>query len=111
MKQDPFNLDCLSLYVSCLSQMGKSNELFVLAHDLVDKFPQKAFSFYAIATYYFTIGKYLEARNYYSKATMMDPNFGAAWIGFAHSFSLEEEHDQALSAYSTAARILPGYFV
>jgi anaphase-promoting complex subunit 6 len=40
---------------------------------------------------------------------MMDPHFGPAWIGFAHSFAAEGEHEQAISAYTTAARLFQGY--
>jgi anaphase-promoting complex subunit 6 len=39
---------------------------------------------------------------------MMDAHFGPAWIGFAHTFAAEGEHDQAISAYSTAARLFMG---
>lgn len=38
----------------------------------------------------------------------MDSHFGPAWIGFAHTFAAEGEHDQAISAYSTAARLFQG---
>ena len=38
----------------------------------------------------------------------MDPHFGPAWIGFAHTFAAEGEHDQAISAYATAARLFQG---
>lgn len=38
----------------------------------------------------------------------MDPNFGPAWIGFAHTFAVEGEHEQAISAYSTAGRLFQG---
>jgi anaphase-promoting complex subunit 6 len=54
------------------------------------------------------INKVAEARRYFSKASMMDPHFGPAWIGFAHTFAAENEHDQAISAYSTAARLFMG---
>ena len=58
--------------------------------------------------YYFSIDKIAEARRYFSKASMMDAHFGPAWIGFAHTFAAEGEHDQAISAYSTAARLFMG---
>lgn len=38
----------------------------------------------------------------------MDPQFGAAWLGFGHSFAMDGEHDQAISAYSTSARLFQG---
>lgn len=39
----------------------------------------------------------------------MDPRFGPAWIAFAHTFALEGEHDHAVTAYSTCARMFTGY--
>ncbi|VVA95791.1 unnamed protein product [Arabis nemorensis] len=41
-------------------------------------------------------------------ATSMDGSFSAAWIGFGNSFAAQEEGDQAMSAYRTAARLFPG---
>lgn len=38
----------------------------------------------------------------------MDPRFGPAWIAFAHTFALEGEHDHAVTAYSTCARMFVG---
>ena len=49
-----------------------------------------------------------EARRFFSKASLMDPHSPAAWIGFAHTFAAEGEHDQAIAAYSTAARLFQG---
>lgn len=39
----------------------------------------------------------------------MDPRFGPAWIAFAHTFAMEGEHDHAVTAYSTCARMFAGY--
>ena len=39
----------------------------------------------------------------------MDPRFGPAWIAFAHTFAMEGEHDHAVTAYSTCARMFTGY--
>lgn len=41
----------------------------------------------------------------------MDPRFGAAWVAFGHSFALENEHEHAITAYSTCARMFAGYVV
>lgn len=38
----------------------------------------------------------------------MDPRFGPAWIAFGHTFALEGEHDHAVTAYSTCARMFTG---
>lgn len=107
-QEDSHNLECITLYIVCLNELEDSNELFRISHLLVDLYPLNAVPWFGVATYYLCIGNYQDARTYFSKATAIDPSFGSAWIGFAHSFSLEEEHDQALAAYSTAARLLQG---
>ena len=42
MKNDPYNGACLPIHVSCLIELEKPNELFHLAHKLVDLFPDWA---------------------------------------------------------------------
>jgi anaphase-promoting complex subunit 6 len=44
-----------------------------------------------------------------SKTSLMDPRLGPAWIAFAHTFAFEGEHDHAVTAYSTCARMFTGY--
>ncbi|KAH0001726.1 anaphase control protein cut9, partial [Aureobasidium melanogenum] len=80
----------------------------LLSHDLADTHPEEACTWLAVGTYYLSINRIPEARGYFSKASLMDPHFGPAWIGFAHTFAAEGEHDQAISAYSTAARLFQG---
>lgn len=46
--------------------------------------------------------------NFNSKTSLMDPRFGPAWIAFAHTFAMEGEHDHAVTAYSTCARMFTG---
>jgi len=84
------------------------NALFLISHDLADNQPEEPCTWLAVGIYYLVINKVAEARRYFSKASMMDPHFGPAWIGFAHTFAAEGEHDQAISAYSTAARLFMG---
>ncbi|RIB10339.1 hypothetical protein C2G38_2206415 [Gigaspora rosea] len=38
----------------------------------------------------------------------MDSHCGPAWVGFGPTFAIESEHDQAITAYSTAANLYPG---
>jgi len=39
----------------------------------------------------------------------MNQYFAPAWLAFGHTFAVEKEHDQAISAYATSARLIPGY--
>ena len=43
-----------------------------------------------------------------SKATNLDGTLPPAWIGFGNAFAAQEEGDQAMLAYRTAARLFPG---
>ncbi|KAI1813974.1 anaphase-promoting complex subunit cut9 [Poronia punctata] len=108
LQQDKYNFSIYPLHLACLYELKMKNVLFLIAHDLADNHPEEPCSWLAVGIYYFAIDKIAEARRYFSKASMMDAHFGPAWIGFAHTFAAEGEHDQAISAYSTAARLFMG---
>ncbi|KAL2315128.1 Anaphase-promoting complex subunit cut9 [Schizosaccharomyces pombe] len=105
---DPYNLDVYPLHLASLHESGEKNKLYLISNDLVDRHPEKAVTWLAVGIYYLCVNKISEARRYFSKSSTMDPQFGPAWIGFAHSFAIEGEHDQAISAYTTAARLFQG---
>lgn len=110
LQEDKYNFAIYPVHLACLYELKLKNLLFLAAHDLADTHPEEPCTWLAVGTYYFAIGKdkIPEARRYFSKASMMDAHFGPAWIGFAHTFAAEGEHDQAISAYSTAARLFMG---
>ncbi|KAK4995086.1 anaphase-promoting complex subunit Cut9 [Elasticomyces elasticus] len=120
LERDPHNVAIIPLHVAVLHALSEKNALFLIAHDLADSAPSEPSTWLAVGVYYLTLSqqghsnasatsnKIPEARRYFSKASLMDPYFGPAWIGFAHTFALEGEHDQAISAYSTAARLFQG---
>lgn len=100
------------------------SKLFLLAHDLVENEPDDAISWYAVGMWYFSGKRWEESRRYFgfvllspqrlaliwdcSKSVLIDSRFGPAWIAFAHSYAYEGEHDQAITAYSTALRHFQG---
>ena len=105
----PSHPSTLTLHIACLQHLKKlKSSLFMLAHTLVQSDPNNSLSWYAVGVYYFLGGKYQDSRRYFSKSSLMDPRFQPAWIGFAHSFALEGEHDQAIIAYSTCSRLFQG---
>ncbi|KAK2068156.1 hypothetical protein P8C59_002814 [Phyllachora maydis] len=106
--EDQYNFSAYPVHLACLYELRKVNSLFLIAHQLADAHPEQACTYHAIGVYYFSIDRIAEARRFFSKASMMNANFGPAWIGFAHTFAVEGEHDQAISAYSTAARLFQG---
>ncbi|KAL8770464.1 MAG: hypothetical protein Q9209_003890 [Squamulea sp. 1 TL-2023] len=105
---DQYNFSFLPLHLACLHELHQPNTLFLLAHRLADTYPDEPATWLAVGVYYLSISQIAEARRFFSKASMMNPHFGPAWIGFAHTFALEGEHDQAVSAYGTAARLFQG---
>ncbi len=108
LANDKYNFTITPIHLACLYELGEQHKLFLLAHDLADSHPSEPCSWLAVGTYYLYIGRIAESRRYFSKASQMDAHFGPAWIGFAHTFAAEGEHDQAISAYSTAARLFQG---
>lgn len=108
LESDPYNFSALPVHLAALFELKETNALFLLSHDLADTHPEEPCTWLAVGTYYLAINRIPEARGYFSKASLMDPHFGPAWIGFAHTFAAEGEHDQAISAYSTAARLFQG---
>lgn len=105
---DEYNFSIYPLHLACLHELGQTNTLFLLSHRLADLHPDEPETWLAVGVYYLSISQIAEARRFFSKASMIDPHFGPAWIGFAHTFAAEGEHDQAISAYSTAARLFQG---
>lgn len=108
LKRDPLNPKVLPIYISCLHELRLSNKLFLLSHDLAEKNPKSCITWFCVATYYIVLDRIPEARKFFSKSSIIDPTFAPAWLGFAHTYALEGEQDQAISAYSTAARFFPG---
>jgi len=108
LENDPYNFEALPVHLACLYEEHETNALFLLSHDLADTHPDEPATWLAVGTYYMSINSIAQARSYFSKASLMDPHFGPAWVGFAHTFAAEGEHDQAISAYSTAARLFQG---
>ncbi|QPG75092.1 hypothetical protein FOA43_002433 [Brettanomyces nanus] len=108
MDQNEWNLQIMPNYLSCLYETGGKNELFLSAHKLAENYPNNYITWLAIGIYYFAIGRTNDARLFFSKASILNPSFGPAWIGFAHTFAVEGEHEQAISAYATASRLFPG---
>ena len=108
LETDEYNFSIYPLHLACLHELAQINALFLLSHRLADLHPDEPATWLAVGVYYLSISQIAEARRFFSKASMMDPHFGPAWIGFAHTFAVEGEHDQAISAYSTAARLFQG---
>ncbi|KAI0393423.1 anaphase-promoting complex subunit cut9 [Xylariaceae sp. FL0594] len=108
LEEDKYNFSMYPLHLACLYELKMKNDLFLIAHDLAEKHPKEPCTWLAVGIYYFSIGSIPDARRYFSKASMMDSHFGPAWIGFAHTFAAEGEHDQAIAAYATAARLFMG---
>ena len=118
----------MPLHLACMYHLKHlHSKLFLLAHEMVESEPENPISWYAVGVWYLSHKNWVSARQYFrsvrpllimhpfiltriahSKTSLMDPRFGPAWIAFGHTFSNEGEHDHAVTAYSTAARMFPG---
>lgn len=108
LKDDELNFATLPTYLACLHELGQKNKLYLFSHKLAENYSKRPITWLAVGVYYLSTGKISEARKFFSRASSINPNFSQAWIGFAHTFAAEGEHDQAIAAYSTASRFFPG---
>ncbi|EAU85567.2 cell division control protein 16 [Coprinopsis cinerea okayama7 len=109
MSLTSIHVPTLPLHIACMYHLNHlHSKLFLLAHEMVDREPENPLSWYAVGVWYLTNGKWSQARAYLSKTTLMDPRFAPAWAAFGHTFALEAEHEHAVTAYSTCARIFAG---
>ncbi|GAA6010469.1 hypothetical protein JCM11491_006953 [Sporobolomyces phaffii] len=109
VKLHPSHRPTLPIHLACMQQIpNMRSRLFLLAHEMVDNEPDDAISWYAVGLWYFAGRRWEESRRFFGKSVLIDPRFGPAWLAYAHSFAFEGEHDQAITAYSTAHRHLSG---
>lgn len=108
MQLDPSYTLSLPIHIACMYYLPRLRPaLFLLAHKLTEADPDSCEAWYAVGVWYASASRWTEARRYFSKSSLLDPRFAPSWIAFGHSFSLEGESDQAITAYSTAARKFP----
>ncbi|GJP52697.1 hypothetical protein CLOM_g11789, partial [Closterium sp. NIES-68] len=108
---DPHDIRCIPTHLAAAVHMGRRNELFRAAHQLVDDHPNSALAWFAVACYYYCIRQHDQARRFFCKATTINPAFAPAWMGFGHTYAAQEETDQAMVAYRTAVRLFTGFHV
>lgn len=98
----------LPIHIACIYHLKNLRPaLFMLAHRLTELDTESPVSWYAVGTWYAATRRWADARRYFSKASLLDPRFAPSWIAFGHTFALEGESDQAITAYSTASRLFP----
>lgn len=105
---DRYNFAVIPLHFAAMYELRQVNAIYLFSHELADAHPDEPATWFAVGTHYLASNKVAEARRYFSKSSTMDQYYGPAWVGFAHTFAEEGEHDQAVSAYSTAARLYQG---
>ena len=111
MKQDSYHFPTILIHIPCCIITNATKDLYTLGHDLVKHFPTLPISWYAVSAYYFSTSKHAQARRYLTKSINLDAHFAHSHLLFGLSFTSEGEHDQAIAAFSHAARYLRGSHV
>ncbi|VDL63108.1 unnamed protein product [Hymenolepis diminuta] len=136
LEDDPLNPECLPVHISILKMLEKTNDLFALANQLVNIYPKSAIAWFATGTYCLSTRKHdlakrhlrqtilifnpnsflcdrvegtcsnISSVNINKKATQEDRRFGYAWLALGHAHAADNEHDQAIAAYCTAAQVI-----
>lgn len=111
LNADQYCLRIYPSYVSTLYEMKDYKELYKVAYSLSDMLNSHPVASHAIGMYYMANKRISEARHYFSEASLADPGFVPAWLGFARTFVIESEHEQAITAYTTVSRLFPGFYL
>lgn len=98
--------ECIILRIHCLTMLKDSRSLLELGHQLVSDDPHIPLPWYCVAMYYYSIGANSRARNFISKCTMMDSTFAEGWVAFGHILHYEVEHEQSMSCYYRASKLV-----
>ena len=105
---DPYNPHLLPLHLLLLTATHNTSHLFYISHQLSSSLPSSSLSLYAIALYYYSIRRLDLSRRFLSRCSALDPLFPLPWLAFGHCWAEEDESDQAMAAYRTAARLFEG---
>ncbi|CAI2323941.1 unnamed protein product [Caenorhabditis sp. 36 PRJEB53466] len=98
--------EAILLRIHCLTMLRDSRSLLKLGHQLVSDDPHIPLPWYCVAMYYYTIGANARARSFICKCTMMDSTFAEAWVAFGHILHYEVEHEQSMSCYYRASKLV-----
>ena len=105
---DPLCPNHQFLHVAALLGLKKKEDLFRVAHQLVEINPKAPVSWYAVGCYYQLIGNFELAQRNFGRSTRLDPRCVESWIAFGCSFAATDESDQALAAFRAAQRLHNG---
>ncbi|KAI8445811.1 hypothetical protein BY996DRAFT_4649408 [Phakopsora pachyrhizi] len=99
----------LPLHLSCMAMIPNLlPSLFLISHQLIERDSNSAISWYGAGLWYFSQKRYEESRRFFSKSALLDSRFCPSWFAFGHALAYEGEHDQAITAYSTASHNFQG---
>jgi anaphase-promoting complex subunit 6 len=65
LEDDPYHLRCLRTHIAVLVELKLANALFMVAHRLVDDYPDEALSWFAVGCYYLLTNQHDSARRYF----------------------------------------------
>ena len=85
----PHNMAVYNFHIASMLELERKNDLFVVAHRLVEDYPETGLPWHAVGCYYTCIKQYDQARRFFSKATTLDPTLAPAWLGFGNSFAAQ----------------------
>ena len=68
------------VHICSLVRLGEINKLFKLAHNLVDVYPDRCASWFAVACYYWSTDQIDTCKQFFHKCTLLDPQSGESWV-------------------------------
>ncbi|KAF9666702.1 hypothetical protein SADUNF_Sadunf16G0256300 [Salix dunnii] len=97
LEKDPFHMKCTLVHITAAMELGNSNELYLMASNLVKDYPQKALSWFAVGCYYYCIKKYDQSRCYF-RCHLPTLYIGMEYMR-THSYKLAEQFFMQAKAF------------
>jgi hypothetical protein len=82
---EPLSDAVLPVLAAAMVELKLKAELFKYSHKLVEAYPHRAISWFAVGCYYLLVSKNELAQRHFHKATKLDVRCAAAWIGNGHA--------------------------
>ncbi|KAI8988617.1 hypothetical protein BDF20DRAFT_856762 [Mycotypha africana] len=107
-EQDPYFKEAIPLRLDCLYKLGLKTELYEYAKHLVDKMNKSEIAWHAVGLYYLYVKNSDKAQQFFKQALQINRLFQQSWLGLGHAFAAVNNYEEAIEAYTTCSKLIPG---
>lgn len=108
--REPYRLDCMDVYSTCLWHLQKEVALSALAQELLTIDKNNPVTWCVSGNCFSLHKEHDTAIKFFQRAVQVDPNFPYAYTLLGHEYITTEELDKAMSCFRNAVRLDPRHY-